>query len=477
MKHILTFLLFLFFNTLLYAQVDLKEGLVAHYPFNGNANDESGNGNHGQVVKAKLTDDRLGNPNSAYLLNGVSDYIRVPHSESIDLTKDFTISIWFKAYNLSKDPGGHQITLFRKGMVGRETSYSLMFDVKNNIPKGIVTKLNVKKWYNIVVIRNSSENYSAMYINGKLVKSGGAGKLKSNSLPLGIGASLYIGGAEDKFKGVIDEIKIFKGVINECQIASLLRESTNPLSPKETVVEYVSEKISSWQEKDEYETTGDYEKRIKIESTKKEKEFEKYILDSLSKKILWHCGTKKYNADKEEFTLNFNNVEPFQLKVPRKEAREFGDNFAKIEYINPQFSIGAQPNLIVDCITINNPVNGKTYKYGCQTKKDLLPPDAIKVKSKTVTVKIWDDAKEDGDIVSVYLNDARLKKEMKVSTQEHIFTLELKKGINTFKLLAHNEGASPPNTAAILIDDGEKEYQRVLSSKKDEYAILNIVLE
>lgn len=28
---------------------DLGNGLVAYYPFNGNANDESGNGNHGTV--------------------------------------------------------------------------------------------------------------------------------------------------------------------------------------------------------------------------------------------------------------------------------------------------------------------------------------------------------------------------------------------------------------------------------------------
>jgi hypothetical protein len=37
---------FLLFGITLDAQVDLQKGLVAYYPFNGNANDESGNGNH-----------------------------------------------------------------------------------------------------------------------------------------------------------------------------------------------------------------------------------------------------------------------------------------------------------------------------------------------------------------------------------------------------------------------------------------------
>ncbi len=48
----------------------INDGLVACYPFNGNADDESGNGNHGTVYSAILTDDRFGNMNSAYSFNG-----------------------------------------------------------------------------------------------------------------------------------------------------------------------------------------------------------------------------------------------------------------------------------------------------------------------------------------------------------------------------------------------------------------------
>ena len=50
------------------SSVLLKEGLVAYYPFNGNANDYSGNGHNGTVTGATLTTDRFGNPNSAYSL-------------------------------------------------------------------------------------------------------------------------------------------------------------------------------------------------------------------------------------------------------------------------------------------------------------------------------------------------------------------------------------------------------------------------
>ena len=52
------------------AFADLKDGLVAYYPLNGNANDESGNGNHVTVYGATLTTDRFGNTNKAYSFDG-----------------------------------------------------------------------------------------------------------------------------------------------------------------------------------------------------------------------------------------------------------------------------------------------------------------------------------------------------------------------------------------------------------------------
>ncbi|MGD0712159.1 MAG: hypothetical protein ABR968_13380, partial [Bacteroidales bacterium] len=47
-------------------------GLVAFYPFKGNADDTSGNGHNGTVHGATLTTDRFGNPNNAYYFNGSS---------------------------------------------------------------------------------------------------------------------------------------------------------------------------------------------------------------------------------------------------------------------------------------------------------------------------------------------------------------------------------------------------------------------
>lgn len=76
---------------------DLNNGLIAYYPFNGNANDESGNGIDGIVDGASLTDDRLGNSNTAYKFDGINDHIGMGYnvwSKSDLLSSSYTC--WVK---------------------------------------------------------------------------------------------------------------------------------------------------------------------------------------------------------------------------------------------------------------------------------------------------------------------------------------------------------------------------------------------
>lgn len=61
----------------------LQDGLVAYYPFNGNANDESGSGNHGTVHGPILNTDRFGAAGNAYDFDGLDDYIEIPDSDSM----------------------------------------------------------------------------------------------------------------------------------------------------------------------------------------------------------------------------------------------------------------------------------------------------------------------------------------------------------------------------------------------------------
>lgn len=72
-----------------------SSGLIAYYPFNNSAKDESGNNNDGQVFGATLTNDRNGKANSAYNFNGNQQFIRVPNSlELHNVGQTVTISAW-----------------------------------------------------------------------------------------------------------------------------------------------------------------------------------------------------------------------------------------------------------------------------------------------------------------------------------------------------------------------------------------------
>jgi Concanavalin A-like lectin/glucanases superfamily/Secretion system C-terminal sorting domain len=71
---------------------NLQQGLVGYWPFCGNANDESGNGNDGTVNGATLTEDRFGNANAAYGFDGVNNSIITP--ALLNASNDFTFSCW-----------------------------------------------------------------------------------------------------------------------------------------------------------------------------------------------------------------------------------------------------------------------------------------------------------------------------------------------------------------------------------------------
>ena len=75
MKKLLYFFLsLLFLSQHIVAQVPSyvpTDGLVGYWPLNGNANDESGNGNNGTVYEVILSNDRFGNENSSYFFDGI----------------------------------------------------------------------------------------------------------------------------------------------------------------------------------------------------------------------------------------------------------------------------------------------------------------------------------------------------------------------------------------------------------------------
>ena len=62
--------------------ITISNGLIAYYPFTGNANDSSGFGNNGIVSGSILTSDRFDKNNSAYYFNGASNYIKINNNSN-----------------------------------------------------------------------------------------------------------------------------------------------------------------------------------------------------------------------------------------------------------------------------------------------------------------------------------------------------------------------------------------------------------
>jgi len=77
------------------ALANLTDGLIAYYPFNGNANDETGNGHNGIVYGATLATDRFDNPTSAYSFDGINDSISITDTAAFGFkNQSFTVSLW-----------------------------------------------------------------------------------------------------------------------------------------------------------------------------------------------------------------------------------------------------------------------------------------------------------------------------------------------------------------------------------------------
>src|SRR5580765_1767639 len=104
MKKQINFLLVLLFLQCLTVTTLLAQtGLIAYYPFNGNAHDETGNYHNGTVYGATLSDDRFGNPKSAYSFDGINDQIVIGKEPNFPSWDTYAVSLWFL-----NDGGGDQ---------------------------------------------------------------------------------------------------------------------------------------------------------------------------------------------------------------------------------------------------------------------------------------------------------------------------------------------------------------------------------
>jgi hypothetical protein len=89
-------------------------------------------------------------------------------------------------------------------------------------------------------------------------------------------------------------------------------------------------------------------------------------------------------------------------------------------------------------------INGKHYHI----------QETVKVYNPSVKLLVWDKGKVDGDEIALYLNGEMIVDRLTVAKKKMEIVLNLKEGSNILVMDALNLGRVPPNTAALMIDDG-----------------------
>jgi hypothetical protein len=219
-------------NTINFEKPSLpSNGLVAWYPFNGNANDLSGKLNNGTVNSATLTTDRFGSESSAYDFNGYSSYISVPSSESLKLTGDKTISVWTNPASSSQLKYACFVwkgvsTSFPTFVFGYNFGNLIYLMGSNTSNFQIRTEKNVSefvnKWTHFAVTYSKNSGNVKIYINGVLYQVQNFGSVESNfsnDFPMTIGMeSISI---NSYFNGKIDDVALWNRELSEQEIKSV----------------------------------------------------------------------------------------------------------------------------------------------------------------------------------------------------------------------------------------------------------------
>jgi len=155
-------------------------GLVGWWPFNGNANDESGNGNNGTVNGATLTTDRFGNTGKAYSFDGVDDGIEIVNTLLPDFVNSYTINFWClldtfllteNGYTIFDDCDSNQWK--GKGRFLANSSFSpfqnTTYGFREFSGNLVEDSISIDDWVNYTCVFNSQNAQLLLYKNGYLV--------------------------------------------------------------------------------------------------------------------------------------------------------------------------------------------------------------------------------------------------------------------------------------------------------------------
>jgi hypothetical protein len=217
-----------------------RNGLVAFYPFNSNANDVSGNNLHGTVNGATPGTDRFGYGNKAYNFNGTSAYIAVGNPAQLQIINTITLSVWVKSPSftygqniLSKtqctnssctEGNGYKLKLTQTGdgteYYGAYIYYPGSGPTGHNFAGG--ASFSANEWVNYTFTLDGS--------NAKWYKNGVEEFDASNHQPLTAAAlgNFEIGrssGGGFYFNGPIDDVAVYNIALSASEVLQLYNQN------------------------------------------------------------------------------------------------------------------------------------------------------------------------------------------------------------------------------------------------------------
>ena len=202
----------------------LKQGLVAYYPFNGNAKDESGNGKDGYLNGVTLSSDRFGESGKAYGFDGENDFIEIGTGGVGANPHQLTQIAWIQTKD--RRAGWPVVILTKRQRIGSDCptfgiigGYATLAIDGDSFIENVIGNSHVSdgEWHQIVGVRDNLK-YS-VYVDGKIEKSKEVSHvLEGSDLPMHIG---HHGGWGTYFQGSLDDIRIYNRALSEAEVKEL----------------------------------------------------------------------------------------------------------------------------------------------------------------------------------------------------------------------------------------------------------------
>jgi hypothetical protein len=219
------------------SNVHLSQGLLAYYPFNGNVNDESGNGNNGTIFNnAVIVADKNGKPQSALSVDGsngviVSNGAKLINADSMTISLDVMAralgrQVYVSTINFNTGNGlgylvGASVPGDTRNVFGvARSGYDCDVHYTDNANNVLGISIEKEAWYTMVVTFKAGT--LEMYMNGQRV---GTATVQSPKINICQNTNFIIGNWWQNdlagLNGKIDNVRVYNRVLNADEIKAL----------------------------------------------------------------------------------------------------------------------------------------------------------------------------------------------------------------------------------------------------------------